>query len=209
MYELAEKNDAIKGMFTKTKLTAILLSENTTQEEFNAVLNIFGQGLSYKAFLKQNRGKFLFSKIFTPSDEAFLIFTLGRCWEPWYNEYVLKQGTSRKGRYVADNSNQRYAGFKEEGIIKFNRICEEVKKFRSSNKRKILENEYMNTYAMQGQVTENENVNMSTNNQSLRPKKRKIIAYTDIDFMVDERQGENLTTEAGCKFNMTNCKITN
>lgn len=209
MYELAEKNDAIKGMFTKTKLTEILLSENTTQEEFNAVLNIFGQGLSYKAFLKQNRGKFLFSKIFTPSDEAFLIFTLGRCWEPWYKEYVLKEGTSRKGRYVADNSNQRYAGFKEEGIIKFNRICEEVKKFRSSNKRKILEKEYMNTYAIQDQVTENENVNMSTNNLSLQPKKRKIIAYTDINFFEDEQQGENLTTEAGCKFNMTNCKITN
>ena len=193
MYELSEKNDAIKGIFNKTKLTDILLSDETTQEEFNAFLDSFGQGLSYKAFMKQNRGKFLFSKIFTPSDEAFLIFTLGRCWEPWYNEYVLKVGSARKGRYVAENSNQKYAGFKEEGIIKFNRLCERVKKFRGSIKRKNLENEYMNAYELQHQVIDNEIGKTSTNYQSNKPKKRKIIAYTDIDFFGDENPGENST----------------
>ena len=79
MYDSSGKNDLIKSLFNKTKLTSILLSELTTHDELNTFMNVFGQSLSHKGFMKQNRGKFVFSKIFTPSDEAFLIFTLSRC----------------------------------------------------------------------------------------------------------------------------------
>lgn len=202
MYDSSGKNDLIKSLFNKTKLTSLLLSEHTTQDEFNTFMNVFGQSLSHKGFMKQNRGKFVFSKIFTPSDEAFLIFTLSRCWEPWYNEYVQNQGVGRKGRYTVKHSNQKHGGFQEEGIVRFNKICEDVKQFRNSDKRKRFEQEYMKMYALQ-QVkrNENENVDVSSIYQSHKPKKRKIIAYTDIDFSLDEEEHGGMMQEVG-KCNM-------
>ena len=193
MYDSSGKNDLIKSLFNKTKLTSLLLSEHTTQDEFNTFMNVFGQSLSHKGFMKQNRGKLEFSTIYTPSDEAFLIFTLSRCWEPWYNEYVQNQGVGRKGRYTVKHSNQKHGDFHEEGIIRFNKICEDVKQFRNSDKRKRFEQEYMKN--------ENENVDVSSIYQSHKPKKRKIIAYTDINFSLDEEEHGEMTQEVG-KCNM-------
>ena len=47
MYNSSEKNDLIKSLYIKTKLTSILLSEHTTQDEFNTFMNVFGQSLSH------------------------------------------------------------------------------------------------------------------------------------------------------------------
>ena len=204
MYNSFEHNDMIKSLFNKTKLTSALLSEQTTQDEFNTFMDVFGQSLSHKAFMKQNRGKFVFSKIFTPSDEAFLIFTIGRCWDPWYNECVNKHKASRKGRYTVEHSNKKHGGFRDEGIIRYNKICKDIKQFRNSDKRKTFEQEYMKMYALQ-QVKhyENENVDTSSIYQSHKPKKRKIIAYTDIDILLDEKEGSNTAQDVGkCTMNL-------
>ena len=158
-------------------------------------MDIFGQSLSHKSFTKQNRGKLQFSQIFTTSDEAFLIFTLARCWEPWYNEYANNQGVAKKGRYTVENSNQKNGGFKEEGIRVYNQICEEVKEMRNSGKRKVLELQYMKKYALQ-QVQVNVDASGSIY-QSRVPKKRKIIAYTDIDIMMAEKEGKERMQDFG------------
>ncbi len=198
MYDSSEKNDLIKSLFNKTKLISILLSEHTMQNEFNTFMDLFGQSLSHKGFMKENRGKFVFSKIFTPSDEAFLIFTISRCWDTWYDEYVHNKGVGRKGRYTVKHSNQKHGGFQEEGIIKFNKICEDVKQFRNTDKRKGFEQEYMKSYTLQ-QVKQNENeiVDVSSIYQSHKPKKRKIIAYTDIDFSLHGEEHGEMTQEIG------------
>jgi len=198
MYDSSEKNDLIKSLFNKTKLKSILLSEHTMQNEFNTFMDLFGQSLSHKGFMKENRGKFVFSKIFTPSDEAFLIFTISRCWDTWYDEYVRNKGVGRKGRYAVKHSNQKHGGFQEEGIITFNNICKDVKKFRDTNKRKGFEEEYMKSYTLQHvKQNENEIVDVSSIYQSQKPKKRKIIAYTDIDFSLHGEEHGEMTQEIG------------
>ena len=158
-------------------------------------MDLFGQSLSHKSFTKQNRGKLQFSKIFTTSDEAFLIFTLARCWEPWYNEYAKKQGVAKKGRYTVENSNQKNGGFKEEGIRVYNQICHEVKEIRKGDTRKELELQYMKKYALE-QVQVNVDASGSIY-QSHVPKKRKIIAYTDIDIIMTEKEGEETMQNFG------------
>ena len=77
-----------------------------------------------------------------------------------------------------------------------------MKQFRNSDKRKRFEQEYMKMYALQ-QVkrNENENVDVSSIYQSHKPKKRKIIAYTDIDFSLDEEERVEMAQEVG-KCNM-------
>ena len=56
----------------------------------------------------------------------------------------------------------------------------------------------MKSYTLQ-QVKQNENeiVDVSSIYQSHKPKKRKIIAYTDIDFLLDEKEHGEMTQEVG------------
>ena len=58
MYDSSEKNDLIKSLFNKTKLISILLIEQTTQNEFNTFMDLFGQISSHKGFIKENQGNF-------------------------------------------------------------------------------------------------------------------------------------------------------
>ena len=195
MIDDMSKNELVKGLFSQQKLSDIMISDDTTQDEFDKFLDLFGQSLSHKSFMTRNRDKSSFSSLFTPSDEAFLIFTLNRCWNAWYSEYILKEGIGRKGRYAYESSNKKHSGFKVEGIMKFNKLCQEIKDWRTNPKRVSMEQSYMEKYIRyeKNELTNDIDENILANMNSKKPKKNKILAYTDLGNFEEQAKQTNVS----------------
>lgn len=79
----------------------------------------------------------------TPSDEAFGIFTLERCWDTWMKEEITsKKEAPRSSSYTIKNSNQKYAGWSKLGLKRFSDIASAVMTSRDDDDRKNMEEAY-------------------------------------------------------------------
>ena len=181
-------------MFHQEKLCNIMLcdtSRNTVdQEVFDFFIDYFGVSIAgHKEFNKKNRAKKTFSDICTPSDEAFLIFTLECCWDNWYHEYQYKEKTSRTNKYSKAKCNQKYKGMKQDGISKFNELAKSIKLSRKTKMRMNFERNYKLKYEKLVQNCAADNVSeFDETHDSHKPKKAKVIAYTDLGSSEDEEE---------------------
>jgi len=96
---------------------------------------------------KRNVKKNLITKFTTNSDEAFALLVLENGWDEWikidaHEHFFSKQGLNEEktrkvvggGRYTAEAKGSiRFGGWKEEGVLRFNELCEIVKKDRAEN----------------------------------------------------------------------------
>ena len=195
-------------MFQQEKLCNILLcdsSDTVDQDVFNFFIDYFGVSIAgHKEFNCKNRAKKTFSDICTPSDEAFLSFTLERCWDNWYQEFEHKEKISRKGKYAKTKSNQKYKGMKQDGISKFNELARNIKTNRRKYVRIDLERKYRLKYEnlIKSYADDNESTYDGTY-KIHKPKRAKIIAYTDLGNSEDENEHVNQNAENENKYEYT------
>ena len=183
-------------MFQQEKLCNILLCDSNDivdQDVFNFYIDYFGISIAgHKEFNYKNRAKKTFSDICTPSDEAFLSFTLERCWDNWYQEFEHKEKTSRIGKYAKAKSNQKYKGMKQDGISKFNELARNIKTNRKKYVRIDMENKYKLKYENLVKSYAVDDANQYDGTYEMhKPKRAKIIAYTDLGSSEDENENEN------------------
>ena len=188
-------------MFQQEKLCNILLCDSNDivdQDVFNFIIDYFGISIAgHKEFNYKNRAKKTFSEICTPSDEAFLSFTLERCWDNWYQEFEHKEKTSRIGKYAKAKSNQKYKGMKQDGISKFNELARNIKTNRKKYVRIDLERKYKLKYEnlVKSYAVDDANAYDGTYEMH-KPKRAKIIAYTDLGSSEDENENEYEATKS-------------
>ena len=96
---------------------------------------------------KRNVKKNLITKFTTNSDEAFALLVLENGWDEWikidaHEHFFSKRGLNEEktrkvvggGRYTAEAKGSIwFGGWKEEGVLRFNELCEIVKKDRAEN----------------------------------------------------------------------------
>ena len=96
---------------------------------------------------KRNVKKNLITKFTTNSDEAFALLVLENGWDEWikidaHEHFISKRGLNEEktrkvvggGCYTAEAKGSIwFGGWKEEGVLRFNELCEIVKKDRAEN----------------------------------------------------------------------------
>ena len=170
------------------------IASKNSQDDFNWFLDLFGQSIGgHKEFNKRQRGKRVFSDVCTPSDEAFLIFTLERFWDNWMYEFKHNKRLSRTGIYAREKSNKRYTGMRQEGIQRFNELAIDIKTLRKSNSlRSKFEENYRKKYSNNNfdncDIESNERIFKQT-----QPQRTNIIAYTDLQSHGEQQNDENET----------------
>jgi len=125
-------------MFDKEKICAG--RENTKEENYNCFhyfLKHFGPCVAgKKKYSEKIMGQKLFSDIATVSDEAFVYFTIERCWNSWESAMSnIEQGkkTKVKAMYSEAKANKKYKGWTKEGLLRFDDLCKQVKIDRELN----------------------------------------------------------------------------
>ena len=133
-------------------------NDDNSQEIFNIFLDYFGESIAeYSNFKKELKRNVLFQDACTPSDEAFGIFTIERCWGNWMSEFRDNERNEiRTAQYTKKNSNRRHGGWTIMGLQRFSDIARDVSSARSLPVRKHMEESYRKKY--EDKYSDNENM---------------------------------------------------
>jgi len=161
LYDKSLVDDKIKSIFNEEKIISILTSttnDDNSQEIFNIFLDYFGESIAeYSNFKKELKRNVLFQDACTPSDEAFGIFTIERCWSNWMSEFRDNERNEiRTAQYTKKNSNRRHGGWTIMGLQRFSDIARDVSSARSLPVRKHMEESYRKMY--EDKYSDNENM---------------------------------------------------
>ena len=161
LYDKSLEDDKIKSIFTEENMVNILTSttnDDNTQEIFNVFLDYFGESIAeYSNFKKELKRNVSFRDACTPSDEAFGIFTIERCWSNWMSEFRDNERNAiRTAQYTKKNSNRKHGGWTIMGLQRFSEIARDVSSARSLSVRKNMEESYRKKY--EDKYSENENM---------------------------------------------------
>jgi hypothetical protein len=199
MYSMSERNDKIKSWFVMEKVINILLHEETSEngintsstnipetEEykmFEVFLDYFGTSIAgCSNFKKIERKNKVFQKTCTPSDEAFGIFTLERCWDTWLKEVVTQtRDAPRSSPYTIKNSNQKYAGWTKLGMKRFTDIANAVMFARECDQRRYMEEQYRLSYEKKHYESVGTQFSSTENNNNLHQEYEGITANANED----------------------------
>ena len=133
-------------------------NDDNSQEIFIIFLDYFGESIAeYSNFKKELKRNVLFQDACTPSDEAFGIFTIERCWSNWMSEFRDNERNEiRTAQYTKKNSNRRHGGWTIMGLQRFSDIARDVSSARSLPVRKHMEESYRKKY--EDKYSDNENM---------------------------------------------------
>ena len=173
-----------KNIVTNICKCDIETDEVSSERNFHLFLDIFSQSIGgHKEFNKRQRAKILFRQICTPSDEAFLLFTIDRFWDNWVYEFTHIKRKSRTGEFAMAKCNRIYMGMKTEGIQKFNALAIEMKSLRTNNERRLkFETSYRKKYATTSNTSfrDHQEEDGTRYEEQSRPKRPKIMACSDL-----------------------------
>ena len=201
LYEKTKQDEVIKNWFVKdtiinTLLTSKCISDDSSNTQsdtkhFFLFLDTFGESIAeFSNFNKKERKNKLFQMSCTPSDEAFGIFTLERCWDTWMKEEITsKKEAPRSSSYTIKNSNQKYSGWSKVGLKRFSDIANAVMNARDNDDRKNMEEEYRLHYEKEhltrmgllyGHDVENAKYKSPEQGNAYQVLEDEFIAYNDL-----------------------------
>ena len=217
MYQQSQHSNDLQNIFHKETIVNILLSY--TQEEQTQVkdtneqekhtklfLDFFGTSIAeYSNYNSSEKGRKLFQRSCTISDEAFGIFTIERCWSTWLKEMTHNfVSPPRSSEYTRKNSNKKCGGWTEIGLKHFSKIAQMVAESRESNQRKNVEERYRLSHLKNVQCKEKTHFdNPEGSENQIITELPTFIPYNDFpDILDDPSVDDTMNTEKSGKYHV-------
>ncbi len=123
------------------------------------------------------------SKIATVSDEALAMLLLENSWEKWEDE-LDKETTDpsklKPTKWTSMKSQgKRYCGWNQDGMIRFNELCDIVKKDRKKDQMKEKDERVEYQYCKKKRKAADDKKRKSNNNDGENAPSKKVQVYTD------------------------------